>query len=322
MKTKFIFMLCVATAGLSVAGLSSCTNDGIPEKLEFEQFKYLYLLSHEGAKEVSIHKERDSTFLLGCLQYGGTTDFRQGEISAAIGADMSLVEAYNADNGAAYLPLPADCYSLGTTSLVIEDGKNGSENVTFTLKNAGLLDESAKYLLPVTVQSVNAPDDLPLNEERKVSWWIISVIAQPPAVSNPEKDLWSIDSYSTQWNTQASSIIDGDRISLWHTDAAGTLPQWVIINFSATATVSGIVFTNRQSSNPGDTNSCPKHIKFEISDTKASWALLLDVAELPNVQEDQTLNAPTPLSGKYMKITIETSWSSPGYSYIGEVDIF
>jgi hypothetical protein len=302
-----------------IAGLQSCKDDNIPENLSFEQFKYVYLsAAKDGLKSITV-LEKDTTLLFGGIKYGGTTNFGQS-IEAIIDGDLSLVDTYNAANNTSYLPLPANCFALDKTALNIESGKSYSNVAYLTIKGA-LLEPEVQYLLPVTVKSLSAPDGLPLNEEMKTAWWVIT---SSKVVPNPAKSLWTIDSSSSFWaeGWEASYIIDGDRNKPWHTAVPGTgMPQWVIIDFSAPATIKGILYTPRQGG-PNDVGGRPKHITFEVSDDKTSWTQLLDVADLNSGQDDQLLDAPAPQKGRYLRITIVSNASGGGYTYIGEIDIY
>ncbi|MDR0713533.1 MAG: DUF1735 domain-containing protein [Bacteroidales bacterium] len=327
MKTKFIFMLCVAAAGLSAAWLSSCRNDGIPESLEFEQFKYFYFPSAKKVNKIIFNAggSGDSVVRVEGLRYGGTTNFNQGEIRAEIGAAPSLVASYNSANNTAFLPLPEECYELSGASQVIKNGKNYSAGGSLTFKNIAALDPDREYLLPVTILSVGE-SNIPTNDELKTLWWSVSIYVEQywPV---PAKSQWRIEDFSSVHTTsgyEADKIIDGDPNTCWHSrdlTPPGWIPQWVIIDFTTIATISEIRFTARQSPHSWDTFASPKNIKFEISDYQTDWTLLLNVPELPNVQEEQTLPVPSPKSGRYLKITILTNWASQGYSYIGEISV-
>ncbi|MDR0714918.1 MAG: DUF1735 domain-containing protein [Bacteroidales bacterium] len=321
MNRKYFFNIAFRIAvPCCVALMVSCTDDGIPENLEFEQFKYLYFPSANTVNKITFVRERDSVFHWEGLCYGGTTNFNQGEIRAEIGVDPSLVTSYNTANNTAFLPLPAGCYELSGASQVIENGKNYSEGGSLTIKNVAVLDTDREYLLPVTILSVGE-SNIPTNDERKTLWWSVNTEPYWPV---PDKTLWSVIDYSSQWQstTSAANVIDGTAGEFWHSDASGSMPQWVVIDLSATATINGVRFTNRQSSDPNDTSASPRNVKFEVSDNQTDWTLLLNVPELPNVQAEQTLDAPAPQSGRYLKITIVNNWAGAGYSYIAEVDFF
>jgi hypothetical protein len=144
--------------------LFSC-EDPVPTTIELEQFMYLSLT---GAKEMPVIKKlnmestADTTFFIG-ISYGGTTNYERGDISAVIDADLSLIDAFNAANNTAYLPLPAETYSLDGTTLRIDNGSNRSSVARLTI-HMSVIDMSYDYILPVTVKSVSG-GNLPLNEE-------------------------------------------------------------------------------------------------------------------------------------------------------------
>jgi hypothetical protein len=159
---SFFSILCI------VAGLSAC-DDGIPEDLEFDQFKKLYLsAANDDAQSITLLTTRDTSFVFGKVAYGGTTHFEQGNITADIAADFSLVESYNTDHKTAYEPLPDECFALSMTSLVIENGNSYSGIAKLFLAPGGL-DTEKEYLLPVVIQSVTG--NVAVNEGKKTAYW-------------------------------------------------------------------------------------------------------------------------------------------------------
>ncbi|MDR2472225.1 MAG: discoidin domain-containing protein [Tannerella sp.] len=142
----------------------------------------------------------------------------------------------------------------------------------------------------------------------------------------PEVDMeihtWTIDSYSSQWNTGSacSNLIDGNKETLWHSepfdDALNKMPQWVLFDMQKSRKIKGIKIWHRQN----DHGMEPKHIVFEVSDDKQSWTALIDEPELSNEwQTQQDLKAPTPQSGRYLRMTVLTNQSNLNWTALGEV---
>jgi hypothetical protein len=149
--------------------LWSCS-DPVPA-IELDQFMSLVL---SGAKETSVIKKlnlestADTVFYI-TMTYGGTNNYERGDITATLGVDYSLVEAFNAANHTEYLLLPEETYSFDRMDTRIANGINASEPVKLTLRMSAL-NLTSDYLLPVTVKSVTG--SLPLNEEMKTLYLV------------------------------------------------------------------------------------------------------------------------------------------------------
>lgn len=147
---------------------------------------------------------------------------------------------------------------------------------------------------------------------------------QAPAPNpGPEVDQeptgWTVEASSFFSNLTADGLIDGDINSPWHSNVGDGQP-WAIIDFKEAETIYGIYFTGRQGG-VNDVGSSPRHIIFSVSNNKEDWETLLEIQELPNERTMQTLNAPAPKTGRYLKINIQSTWNEAPYSYIGEIDI-
>lgn len=300
-----------------IACISAC-DDGVPEKLEIENFMMLYLsTASDDVKSITLPSTRDTSFVFGNVSYGGTTYYGQGNVVAEIGADFSLIEAYNTDNKTEFEPLPVECFAFDRTTLVIANGENYSTTARLFLV-PGTLDTEKSYMLPVTIKSVSG--DIPINEDKKTAYWTITFDDSAQPVVDFEKSTWEVISYSTQWNTTAASIIDGNIGTFWHTDAAGTMPQWVIIDMKATRRLKGFTLWHRQSGNSGDHGAEPKNIVFELSDDNSTWSTFIDVAELNNDYNSEIdIPASETQSGRYLRITVKTNWAGAGYTYFAEI---
>ena len=159
---------------MSVVAVMSACDDGVPENLEFEQFKNLYLSSaSDQLRRIMLPEDmkRDTSFVFGNVIYGGTTNFGQGNIEVEIGADFSLVEAYNAENNTSFEPLPEENFALDFAKLVIENGTKYSRTAKLFV-SPDKLEQGKEYLLPLTILS--ATGNIPVNEERKTTYWSVT----------------------------------------------------------------------------------------------------------------------------------------------------
>jgi hypothetical protein len=167
MKIKrFLSAMCI------VAGMCAC-DDGIPENLEFEQFKNLYFSAATGVtKTISLSGERDTSFIFGNVTYNGTTNFGQGNIVAEIGADTTLVETYNTEHDTEFKPLPEESFAFNMTKLVIENGRNYS-GVVKLFVSPKRMESGQAYLLPVSILSTSG--NIAVNEEKRTAYWAFMV---------------------------------------------------------------------------------------------------------------------------------------------------
>ncbi|KAA6348000.1 hypothetical protein EZS27_004537 [termite gut metagenome] len=139
--------------------------------------------------------------------------------------------------------------------------------------------------------------------------------------NDPEKNNWTVTTSSNFADWDGAKAIDGLPGSQWHSAASGqTLPQWIIVDMKAPKNIDGFLFTNRQ----GKTEpNHPKHITFEIGNDGTTWETALDIAELPNLYQQQILPLTNKKIARYFKVTIHDSWASGAiYSYIAELDIY
>lgn len=143
-------------------------------------------------------------------------------------------------------------------------------------------------------------------------------------VNNPdvsERELWTKFGASSEWQDSylVGNVFDGNLESYWHSDAAGTMPQWISIDMGSTKNIQGFLFTNRQEKTQ---TARPKHVVFEISDDGENWEKVYENAELPNLLQQQILALDEVKTARYFKVTVNNTWSDANYSYIAELDIY
>lgn len=311
MKTRIFFsIICI------LAVISAC-EEGVPGKLEYEEFKKIYLsAAGEEATTITLPSTRDTSFVFGLVAYGGTTYYGQGNIEVELVADFSLVETFNAENNTQYEALPKEHFAFDRTKFVIENGGNYSARAQLFLVPEGL-DTEKTYLLPATIRLLSG--DVPINEERKTAYWVISFDDLPVDF---EKETWEVISYSSQWSEgmKAANVIDGEASTAWHSEpfdgSLNGMPQWIIIDMKKTRKINGFTIWLRQDDHGGD----PKNMVFELSDDGTNWTTFIDVAELSNdwtVEIDVPASAPQ--SGRYLRTTIKSNWGGLDWSYYAEI---
>jgi hypothetical protein len=145
----------------------------------------------------------------------------------------------------------------------------------------------------------------------------------PEPEQDIEKHNWTIaDSYG-DWNDEwaaASSAIDGDPYSPWHTHLIGDYPYWFIVDFNKQLNVNGILFQNRID-DPFATNF-PKHVKWETSDDLQTWTTILELDELPAEKTEQRLPCTNVTTARYLKFTVYNGWTGGDWTFVGEMSIY
>jgi hypothetical protein len=303
----------VVSAVVGVFIFNSCS-EPYSEVIELEKFMYISL---SGAADNPIIKtvepDKNVAFPLS-ISYGGTTNYNQGEITAQIAVDNSLVAAYNSEHNTSYLPLPNGIVTMDKTTLTIEDGSRISDQLNITIKPlmANLVNE---YLLPVTIQSATE-GKIPVNEELKTVYYIIKGDLE----TLPLEEKWTVSGASSVWQPAfpVENTWDGNRNTYWHTDLTG-MPQWFAVNMNGYKLIEGFTWINRQEP---EQLAVPKHVKFETSMNGTDWTEVLDVPELPNLRVFQVLELPQKVIARYFKVTVLSNWADAPYSYVAEVSIW
>lgn len=305
---KNIIALVISTI-MGIFVFNSCS-DPYPEVIELEKFMYISL---SGATDNPIIKtvdlDENATFPLS-ISYGGTTNYKQGEIVAQIAVDNSLVAAYNSEHNTSYLSLPADAVTLDKTTLTITDGSRVSDQLNITIQ-PHLANFVNEYLLPVTIQSATE-GKIPVSEEFKTVYYIIKGNVE----TLPSEEKWTVLDASSVWQTSfpVESTWDGDRNTYWHTDLSG-MPQWFAVNMNDYKLIEGFTWVNRQDG----AEAVPKHIKFETSMNGTDWTEVLDLPEIPKSNLMQVFELPEKVIARYFKVTILSNWANAPYSYVADV---
>jgi hypothetical protein len=278
-------------------------------EFELEKFMYISLL---GATNNPIFKtvdlDENTTFPLS-ISYGGTTNYKQGEITAQIAVDNSLIAAYNSEHNTSYLSLPEEAVSMDKTTLTIANGSRTSDQLNITIQSH-LVNFVHDYLLPVTIQSVTG-GKIPVSEEFKTVYYIIGGNVE----TQPSKEKWIVlYASSAEDGFPVQNIWDGDHNTCWRTDPNGEMPQWFAVNMNGYKLIEGFTWVNRQ-----DGNAVPKHVKFETSMNGTDWTVALDLPEMPNLTTSQAFELPEKLIARYFKITILSNWDNAPYSSVAEV---
>ena len=82
------------------------------------------------------------------------------QLTVNLAVQQSALDAYNKRNDANYELLPAEFYTLSTTSLTIEQGKVSTQELNVTIKpfTEELSKSGKKYAIPLSIVSVSGGD--------------------------------------------------------------------------------------------------------------------------------------------------------------------
>jgi hypothetical protein len=307
-KTLF-FLTCI----LGTSGFYACRQP-VPEP-ELEQFMSVVMAGAKNPAVKSLKGAADTAFYVQ-IAYGGTTNYRQGDITAQVQVDLSLTDAFNTANGTGYLPAPAGAYALESDVFVIADGSNVSQPVKLTVR-AGLLDPESEYLLPLTIVALEGA--LPLNEELKTLY----IVFRGAGIDDTfGKDAWEVKEVSSEWGPPevgATKAFDGDVNTYWHTNLTG-IPAYLAVDMKKPWRIQGFLFTNRQDYEGNQAH--PKRTVFEVSDDGAVWTKVREFGEFPQVYEEQRIPLDAAVTVQFFRVSIESSWSGQSWTYIAEISVY
>lgn len=155
------------------------------------------------------------------------------DIKITYGTDESLVAAFNTVNSTSYTMLPSTAYSFNPEKVEFAKYNKYAPFSVLTI-TAPELEESASFLLPVTITKVETADEYTVNPESAAVYFIINVEATDPNGSGTEQapyllktaeDLMAIESKLVE-GTEVFFTMENDI------DMAG-VANWVPINLDA-----------------------------------------------------------------------------------------
>jgi hypothetical protein len=153
------------------------------------------------------------------------------------------------------------------------------------------------------------------------------------ATFNPDpyaKSNWKVSSFSSQEpsgegppNGLASSIIDGDVNTFWHSQWSGpvaTPPHVLTVDMGKSLAVNGFVFTQRQSLTRNI-----KNMKVETSDNGTTWTVASGSPFLlTQTAPAQTKTLPATVNCRYIRLTVASQsdvYDGSQFAALGEFDV-
>ncbi|MCW9707983.1 discoidin domain-containing protein [Fodinibius salsisoli] len=132
---------------------------------------------------------------------------------------------------------------------------------------------------------------------------------------------WQVIDFSSQEGSSASSILDDDPGTTWHSrwsdiDPDPTHPHYLTVDMGEELPVDGLQFVQRQ-----DGRRNIKDLKIEISSDGQSWQTL-GTYELAHTSLSQSLTFSSAQQFRYFRMTTQSAWDTEQYAALAEVGAF
>ncbi|MDR1340160.1 MAG: Ig-like domain-containing protein [Prevotellaceae bacterium] len=151
------------------------------------------------------------------------------------------------------------------------------------------------------------------------------VVVSVPELYKCDKTEWSIEVSDQRADDGGGKdkVIDGDygNGGFWHSQWGPNVacPHWAVIDMKKPVEIGRIVCQRR---NNGDTKTLQYFVGDSPDANAGNWIKLVEGAYASNKADHTlTLDAPTPLSGRYLKLVLPDSFRDP-YTAICEIDVY
>ncbi|MDR2806139.1 MAG: discoidin domain-containing protein, partial [Dysgonamonadaceae bacterium] len=201
------------------------------------------------------------------------------------------------------------------TSGVLDSVHIGATQTVLNANNINL--DEPYYFYSVYKPEADAIDDFPS----------ATVDAQNAAMFNFEKEKWTIAGFSDQepggdghWGL-ASSIIDDDVTTFWHSQVVGAqppMPHWITVDMQSEKKFSGFYFVQTQDMSE---SGLAKGFRFEISSDNNTWTNVLE-GEFTTTRARQEFAFAQQVTARYFKITILSGYLDAFWSQFAEIDLY
>ncbi|MGC4232668.1 MAG: DUF1735 domain-containing protein [Niabella sp.] len=145
------------------------------------------------------------------------------DVSATIGTDEALINAYNQKYSTSYQPMPAGSFSFSKENITIAKGSKATDTLQLVV-NGSQLQEDVSYLLPLRIKSVSG-DNISLDAHTGVQYFVLK--GQLLNIARGK----STQQSTTNGSAVSSRAVDGNVNGAWsansvtHT-AEGLTEQW------------------------------------------------------------------------------------------------
>ena len=162
--------------------ICSCGQDVVYELPDGDKFNNIYLLQavdQPCPAQIFMLEDEVQTVNYSAF-YSGLEAPKDIHITFEI--DTNLVKTYNENNQTAYKVMPEGSYELEATEAVIPAGESRTKLMKLSLRSFGYVDAFEEYLLPLVLKT----DDVKMNEELNVTYYLVSASYKPGDVPRTE----------------------------------------------------------------------------------------------------------------------------------------
>lgn len=219
--------------------------------------------------QVSLPIASDSAFVIG-VKAALTGAASSADHWVTFQVDTTKIAEYRSEYGSAVL-LPTSCYYFYKSMTRIPAGSTVSDSAQLNIILQTKLDGYSTYILPVIIQSVDGNADGIATEQ--VLYYVLQT-GKPSVITRTG---WTIAGYSSAYaNTSttypASNVLDDNNTStMWVSDLAGKMPQWVAISFNKTVTFSSVTYYFPTAYTYPAKGGYPTSIQIETSTDGTNW---------------------------------------------------
>ena len=246
-------------------------------------------------------------------------------------ADAAWLADYNYNNGKAFELLPAEAYTLSTTTLEFKKGQLDAEfDVEIRREYMDMLTE---YALPIVVKSCSKTEFI-IDESKNA--FLLNVRLDPDQITLTE-DMVEVSANHVGDGTGAPALVDGDVTTYWHSPWSGSVnnadPVYgIYVDISLKTPLKAIVMS--YCTRAQNANGTPTHIVVGVSNDKTSWEQIGEVTEGLPTGKAEWFTLPVmkhTSSFKYIRFGIAESVagdlrinysSSPNWTALAELELY
>jgi hypothetical protein len=200
--------------------------------------------------------------------YGGLK-YAGGNISATFEIDTSLISGYNTLHGTAYVPLPADAYTLSGLSATIQAGTTSSDALSIAVSPKSLT-AGVAYMLPVRLSSISSGH---LDTALNISYFRIDSLVQrmQDVTGKAGITVSNENSGGASANEGSPKVIDADYTTKFYTGSYSTSTNfWLQLTYPSAIEVNQYTLTSGNDASERD----PKTWELLGSMDGSTWTQL------------------------------------------------
>ncbi len=247
---------------LATAGMVACNK---PDAISIEDENTIYMPQAVGTRSTVklMLVDEPYDFVFGAA-YGGLQKPAK-DISLTFQAAPELIDAYNAEHGTSYQPLPAASYTVSGFTSVIKAGTTTSEPLVLAVKSKEL-QMGGKYLYPVRLLSASSGV---IDADKQVTYFIVDDVIRKETDITRRATISVSNEYPYGANEASPKLIDGDLNSKYLTfDYHPGL--WMQLSFTEAQVIEAYTFTSGGDAPDRD----PKSWRVLGSNNGTDWDLL------------------------------------------------